>query len=77
MVPISVIDKLEEFQCFLWGMSDGLRGLSLVSWDNVYRPHDEGGLGIQWLAFCNMHVLTIFDGSDSISDKDKISQAQV
>lgn len=25
---------------------DGLRGMPLVSWHSVYRPHDEGGLGI-------------------------------
>ena len=48
-LPIGVGKRLDSLmRCFLWkGYGSGQRcGQALVSWDNVYRPNQAGGLGI-------------------------------
>lgn len=46
-MPKWVISKIDRIRSFLWkGERDAVGGASLVKWDSVCTPKDEGGLGV-------------------------------
>ncbi|KAF5753621.1 putative RNA-directed DNA polymerase [Helianthus annuus] len=52
--PKTVIDKLEAImRRFLWGGSEDRNKIHWVAWEEVTKPKDEGGLGINKLEDCN------------------------
>lgn len=52
-LPISVIEEAERIcRDFIWGSSPSARKCHLISWSQICKPKDEGGLG-----FRNLRVL--------------------
>ena len=57
-IPQVVAAKLEKIQRnFPWGTTDEVFKYSLVAWDNVCLPMEEGGLGIRRVGFFNQVLL--------------------
>ncbi|XP_061358638.1 uncharacterized protein LOC133302833 [Gastrolobium bilobum] len=47
-VPISICKEVEKMtRGFIWGSNRSKRKVHLVSWENVYRVKEEGGLGLR------------------------------
>ncbi|GKV28903.1 hypothetical protein SLEP1_g37891 [Rubroshorea leprosula] len=58
LVPKGVINELEKIRRdFLWGKKEGKGGISWVKWDSVYKPKEEGGLGVRDLRTFNIALL--------------------
>ncbi|KAA3467341.1 endonuclease/exonuclease/phosphatase family protein [Gossypium australe] len=49
-IPITICKEIEKVaRSFLWGSNNERRKVALVSWSDVCRPVDKGGLGIRQL----------------------------
>ena len=57
-LPVHLCDKLDKInRDFLWGSSSEKWRLHLVGWEKIFRPKDEGGLGIQSARAKNIALL--------------------
>lgn len=57
-IPKGISVKLEQcFRRFLWGDKQDKRKVDLVSWSNVTKPKERGGLGITPLHLRNQALL--------------------
>ena len=53
-MPLSVCEELDrQSRAFIWGESEGKRKVHLVSWDDIFKPKDQGGLGFRKRAEMN------------------------
>lgn len=58
MLPQWVIDRLDKIRRdFLWGKSDNSRGISLINWEAVCIPKENGGMGAVDLKLRNWAIL--------------------
>jgi len=56
--PVSVYNRIASIQRrFLWGWARDKRPISWVSWENVCKPMEEGGLGIKDIRKFNYALL--------------------
>ena len=57
-LPVHLCDKLDKInRDFLWGLSIEKQRMHLVGWEQIIRPKDEGGLGIQSARAKNIALL--------------------
>ncbi|XP_024042019.1 uncharacterized protein LOC112099143 [Citrus clementina] len=57
-LPSSVRIKIDQLcRRFIWSGAGSQRKLSLVSWDNIYRPKSNGGLGFKDMDLMNKALL--------------------
>ena len=57
-IPQAVVVRLEKIQRnFLWGTSNEVFKYSLVAWEKVCLPREEGGLGIRRVGLFNQALL--------------------
>ena len=55
---MSVCHKISSIQrIFLWAWGDDHKHISWVSWANVYKPKEEGGLGVKDIRMFNCALL--------------------
>lgn len=48
MIPEKVCDEVDKIcRGFIWGESDQGRKVHLISWDKIYCPKKDGGLGLK------------------------------
>ncbi|GJW04780.1 RNA-directed DNA polymerase, eukaryota, reverse transcriptase zinc-binding domain protein [Tanacetum coccineum] len=48
MLPVSICDSIDKlFKNFIWGKSESSSGIASVSWKDVCRPKNQGGLGLK------------------------------
>lgn len=60
-MPVAVARRLEKMQRqFFWGDSNDKRKMHLVSWDEIRRKKDGGGLGVKRLLQQNQALLAIW-----------------
>ncbi|CAI8613253.1 unnamed protein product [Vicia faba] len=56
--PKKIIKQIIQIQSrFLWLGNEDKRGIAWVSWDNVCRPKEEGGLGVKHIETFNSTLL--------------------
>jgi len=56
--PVSVCNRIMSIQRkFLWAWGKTNRSISWVRWENVCKPHEEGGLGIRDIGSFNYALL--------------------
>ncbi|GJR93553.1 hypothetical protein Tco_0265727 [Tanacetum coccineum] len=59
MLPDTVIKDLEKnFKIFLWNVGTSAKGKARGAWNLVFRPKEQGGLGIKPLKRWNEVLLT-------------------
>ena len=59
MIPAGIIHELEAlFRDFFWAQGHSSRGKCRISWDDVCKPRECGGLGFKRLATWNRVLLT-------------------
>ncbi|XP_031126953.1 uncharacterized protein LOC116029190 [Ipomoea triloba] len=58
-LPVSTCSEIDKIcRNFLWGHSEDTRKIHIVSWAEVCKPRDEGGLGLRRARDFNMAFLT-------------------
>ncbi|GJS48870.1 RNA-directed DNA polymerase, eukaryota, reverse transcriptase zinc-binding domain protein [Tanacetum coccineum] len=58
MLPVSICDSIDKlFKNFIWGKSESSSGIASVSWKDVCRPKNQGGLGLKSLRVMNCALM--------------------
>ncbi|KAH1098664.1 hypothetical protein J1N35_015585 [Gossypium stocksii] len=58
VIPIGVCDEIKRLaRQFIWGHANGRPKMSLVSWDSICQPRNQGGLGFRYLSDQNSFFL--------------------
>ncbi|GKA66800.1 RNA-directed DNA polymerase, eukaryota, reverse transcriptase zinc-binding domain protein, partial [Tanacetum coccineum] len=58
MLPVSICDSIDKlFKNFIWGKSESSSGIASVSWKDVCRPKNQGGLGLKSLRVMNYALM--------------------
>ncbi|GJU90235.1 hypothetical protein Tco_1302658 [Tanacetum coccineum] len=58
LLPTSVIKDINRLlKAFLWNQSDTTNGRAKVAWSTIYKPKDQGGLGLRNLQIWNQALL--------------------
>ncbi|GKA98534.1 RNA-directed DNA polymerase, eukaryota, reverse transcriptase zinc-binding domain protein, partial [Tanacetum coccineum] len=58
MLPVSICDSIDKlFKNFIWGKSESSSGIASVSWKDVCRPKNQGGLGLKSLRVMNCGLM--------------------
>ncbi|GJV66513.1 RNA-directed DNA polymerase, eukaryota, reverse transcriptase zinc-binding domain protein [Tanacetum coccineum] len=68
MLPVSICDSIDKlFKNFIWGKSESSSGIASVSWKDVCRPKNQGGLGLKSLRVMNCALMVKQQWWDSFS----------
>lgn len=71
-LPVSTCNEIDKIcRNFLWGHSDDTRKIHTVSWSEVCKPRDEGGLGLRKARDFNLALLTKL-GWQILTNEDKL-----
>ncbi|GJU07175.1 putative RNA-directed DNA polymerase, eukaryota, reverse transcriptase zinc-binding domain protein [Tanacetum coccineum] len=58
MLSVSICDSIDKlFKNFIWGKSESSSGIASVSWKDVCRPKNQGGLGLKSLRVMNCALM--------------------
>lgn len=71
-MPISVCDDLDKIsRNFVWGGSEGQRKVHMISWNNVCKSKEAGGLGLR-SSRKNNHAFMMKAGWNVCSNRDSL-----
>lgn len=74
-MPIGIVNELEKVsRRFFYGAKDGERQLHMLKWNKIYRPKEDGGLGIPPLRMTNLTFLMkltwrLLTGTENLSSR--------